>query len=200
MTVFESSAALEWGALDLPISGINLDWAGLAATPPPLYSLAADRERLWFVAGHAKPATLHPQARPGAFRAELWKYDVAELFLADPASGRYLEINLAPNGAWWSCEFIAPRVRAEEADIFLPDVITFADLAPDGSWLSAIALPLDVLRARIGFGASSHANVAFMLESPRQRFFSANKLGEGEPDFHMPQCFLHLQFLPLPPP
>jgi hypothetical protein len=47
---------------------------------------------------------------PGNFLAELWRHDVAELFIADPASGRYFEFNLAPNGAWWSCEFTAPRV------------------------------------------------------------------------------------------
>jgi hypothetical protein len=199
MIVFESPAPLAWGELDLPVSGISRDWTGAEISPAPLFSLAMDRERLWFVAGHARPAALHPRARPGAFQAELWKHDVAELFLADPAGGRYLEINLAPNGAWWSCEFTAPRVRAEETDIFLPDVATFADLAADGSWLAAIALPLDVLRARLGFGPTTRANATFLLGSPEQRFFSANDLGGGEPDFHIPQRFSPLRFTALPP-
>jgi len=198
MTVFKTPAPLAWGALDLPVSGISRDWSGADVAPMPMFSLAADRERLWFVAGHGRPAALHPRARPGGFQAELWKYDVAELFLADPASGRYLEINLAPNGAWWSCEFTAPRERAEETDIFLPDVATFADLAADGSWLAAIALPLDVLCARIDFGPATRGNVTFILESPEQRFFSMNDLGGGEPDFHIPQRFSALRFPDLP--
>lgn len=199
MTVFEFADPLEWGTLDLPVSCISRDWAGADVSPAPLFSLAADRERLWFVAGHARAAALHPGARPGMFRAELWKYDVAELFLADPASGRYLEINLAPNGAWWNCEFTAPRVRAEEVDIFLPEVATFADLAADGSWLAAIALPLDVLRARIDYGPLTKGNVTFILESPQQRYFSANDMGGGEPDFHIPQRFSALRFSAPPP-
>ena len=198
MIVFESHTPLAWGELDLPVSGLSQDWQGAGISPVPFFALAMDPERLWFVAGHARPAALHPRARPGAFLAELWKYDVAELFLADPASGRYLEINLAPNGAWWSCEFTAPRVRAEETDIFLPDVATFADLAADGSWLAAIALPLDVLRSRIDYGPSTTANAAFVLGSPSQRFFSANDLGGGEPDFHIPQRFSPLQMTSLP--
>jgi hypothetical protein len=122
---------------------------------------------------------------------------VAELFLADPASGRYFEFNLAPNGAWWSCEFTAPRVRAEETDITMPEVATFADLAADGSWVAAMALPLDLLNARLGFGPATRGNVAMILESPGQRFVTAADLGGGEPDFHQPDRFPTIGFAPL---
>jgi hypothetical protein len=156
-----------------------------------------DSRHLWFIAHHRKAATLHPQARPGKFQAELWRYDVAELFIADPVSGRYLEFNLAPNAAWWSCEFTAPRVRAVEDDIVMPDVATYSDMAADGSWISAMAMPLDLLRARIDFGVASRANVTFILESPAQRFLTAGNLGDGEPDFHQPDRFPAITFAPL---
>lgn len=156
-----------------------------------------DQRRLWFIAHHRRPAMLHPQARPGMFQAELWRYDVAELFLADPASGRYFEFNLAPNGAWWSCEFTAPRVRAEETDIVMPEVATFADLAADGSWVAAMALPLDLLKARLGFGPETRANVTMILCSPDQRFITAADPGGGEPDFHQPDRFPAVGFAPL---
>jgi len=156
------------------------------------------RVRLWFVASRAKTAAPHPDARPGQFLPRLWEYDVAELFLADPESGRYLEFNLAPNGAWWNAEFTAPRVRTDGANAQMPDVQTFAEQATDGSWAAALALPLDLLEARIGFGPHTRANVTFILESPAQRFLSANDLGGGEPDFHRPERFSTLQPTAIP--
>jgi hypothetical protein len=206
MVIFRISKPIVWGELDVPLVGIVRDWFGAPLSPPAGYSLAMDERRLWFLAHHRRAADLHPRARPGAFQAELWKHDVAELFLADPISGRYFEFNLAPNGAWWSCEFTAPRVRAEPADIAMPDVATFADLAPDGSWVAAMALPLDILRARLNFGPDTRANVSMTLESPNQRFLSANALPGDVPDFHQPAHYSRLDFqrvenvLPTAPP
>lgn len=199
MTIFTSERPLAWGELDLPLAGLTRDWQGAAMDPPAGFSLAMDARRLWFIAHHRKAASIHPRARPGGFQADLWKYDAAELFLADPASGRYFEFNLAPNGAWWSCEFTAPRVRAEEVDIAMPEVATFAELAPDGSWVAAMALPLDLLKARLDFGHETRANVAMILGSPAQRFLSAVNLGGTEPDFHQPSEFAKVTFLSLDP-
>jgi hypothetical protein len=184
---------LAWGKLDLPLLGITQDWYQKPVDPPVAYSLAADPERLWFVAARNQPATIHPQARPGQFQAELWKYDVAELFLLHPESGRYMELNLAPNGAWWSVELTAPRERAHPHDEPWPQVETYAELSPDGSWVAAITLPLKMLERRLGFGPTTKANVAFIINSPNQQFLTAAPLGEGEPDFHRPALFPALQ-------
>ncbi len=197
ITIFESDTPLAWGELDLPLVGMARDWHGEAVQPMPGYSLACDPEHLWFLAHHRAPAFLHPKSRPGVFCADLWKHDVAELFLADPASGRYVELNLAPNAAWWSCEFTAPRQRADQVDVAVPDVATWSDLAPDGAWVAAMAIPLDVLRARIGFGPATRANVCMIIGSPDQRFLSATPLGENEPDFHQPERFAKVTFQPL---
>lgn len=198
MTVFTSHRQLIWGELDIPLFGLKNDLKGGAMEIPPAFSLVTDSRHLWFIANHRRPAYVHPNARPGAFQTELWKYDVAELFLADPVSGRYFEFNLAPNGAWWTCEFTAPRVRADSVEIAMPDVATFSELSPDGSWLAAMAIPLDLLRARLDFGPGTHANVTMILESPRQRFLSALKLEGVEPDFHQPGRFSKMVFAPLP--
>jgi hypothetical protein len=197
MTIFESKQPLRWGGLDVPLLGLGQDWDGVRVDPAAGFSLVRDPRRLWFVASHRRPAMIHPDARPGAFQAELWRYDVAEVFLADPRSGRYFEFNLAPNGAWWCCELTAPRVRAKEEDEAMPDVATFADLAPDGSWVAAMALPLDLLKARLDFGPETRANVTFILETPAQRFLTAAPLGQGEPDFHRPRLFPQVAFVPL---
>lgn len=197
MTIFTSPRALRWGHLDVPLLGLDRDWSGAPVEPAAGFALAVDDERLWFIAHHRKPARLHPRCRPGMFQAELWRYDVAELFLADPVSGRYFEFNLAPNGAWWSCEFTAPRVRAEETEIAMPEVATFSDMAPDGAWVAAMAIPVDLLRARLDFGPRSRVNVAMILESPKQRFVTATDLGGVEPDFHLPERFAEIAFASL---
>lgn len=198
MTIFTSPRALEWGGLDVPLLGIMKDWTGAKLDPPAAFSLVADPSRLWFVATHRRPARLHPKARPGLFQAGLWQHDVAELFVAAPGGDRYFEFNLAPNGAWWNCEFTAPRVRAEETDVAMPEVATYSEMAPDGAWVAAMAIPLDLLRARLDFGPGSRVNVAMILESPAQRFLSAADLGGGEPDFHQPGKFPKTVFAPMP--
>lgn len=195
MTVIRSAKPLEWGGLDLPLFGVARDWYGRESTPQAGFCVAVDSRRLWFVASHGKAARLHPAARPGRFTPELWKHDVAELFLTDPTSGRYFEFNLAPNGAWWSCEFTGPRVRAEQVEIAFPEVATFAELAPDGGWVAALAIPRDLLEARLDFGERTRLNVAFILGSPEQRFLSAVDLGGGAPDFHRPEKFGPLVFV-----
>lgn len=199
MTVFTCDEPLEWGSLDLPMFGLARDTDGRPLDPPAGFSLAVDGRCLWFLAHHRAAASIHPRARPGSFQAELWKWDVAELFVADPASGRYFEFNLAPNGSWWSCEFSAPRVREDETDIAFPEVATFADVAADGAWVVAMAIPLDLLEARIGFGPETAANVTMILGSPDQRFLSATPLGVGPPDFHRPEFFPRISFASPPP-
>lgn len=197
MTIFTRERPLIWGELDVPLLGLEKDWQGAALQPPAAFSLVRDGRMLWFIAHHRRAAELHPQARPGKFQAELWRHDVAELFLADPVSGRYFEFHLAPNGAWWCCEFTAPRQRAEETDIAMPEVATFSDMAPDGAWVAAMAIPLDLLRARLDFGPETRANVTMILESPNRRFISAADLGGGVPDFHQPAGFPRISFAPL---
>ena len=199
MTVFQSNTPLVWGALDVPLCGLAKDWHGAPIADPAGFSLAMDGRRLWFIASHRKPATLHPQSRPGKFMAGLWQYDVAELFLASPSGDRYFEFNLSPNGAWWSCELKGPRVREEEIDIVMPEVATFSELAPDGGWVAAMSIPLDLLRARIDFGNRTTGNVTFILGHPRPVYLSAADLGVGEPDFHRPAAFRKIQAAPVPP-
>jgi len=194
MTVIRSAKPLVWGEMDLPLFGIGKDWYGSGITPQAAFCVAVDSRSLWFIASHGKAAKLHPAARPGRFTPELWKHDVAELFLNDPTSGRYFEFNLASNGAWWSCEFTGPRKRAEDVEVAFPEVATFAELAPTGGWVAAMAIPRDLLEARMNFGEGSRMNVSFILGSPEQRFLSAVDLGGGEPDFHRPDKFTEVVF------
>ncbi len=189
MLIEHKHTPLRWGELDLALFGIENDWYGHPLDVPAAFGMAIDHASFWFVATRRKPALIHPQARPGAFTPELWKYDVAEFFLSHPATGRYLEFNLAPNSAWWCAEFTAPRVRDTEEDMEMLGVKTYADLAPDGTWVAAASIPLDVLKARLGFGPETRMNVTFVLDSPDQKFLTAAPAPDGEPDFHRPDVY-----------
>ncbi len=194
MTLFTRPDSLRWGESDLPWRWIDRDWHGEPFLPAAGFCLIADPHRLWFFARHEASADIHPQAKPGGFQAELWQHDVAELFIADPVSGRYLEFNLAPNGAWWSCEFTAPRARTAEHDIAMPGISTFSEIAANGAWLAAMSIPLAQLVMQHGFGTKSRVNMTFILQSPVQKFLSAADLGAGNADFHRPANFPRVVF------
>lgn len=194
MNIEMSDRPLSWGALDLSLFGVAKDWHGEKIDPPMAFGFVMDQKNLWFCASQQKAPKIHPDARPGEFQAELWKYDVAEFFLQDPSTGRYLEFNLSPNGAWWSAEFTAPRIRATGEDVQFPGVATFADMAADGSWMAAAALPLDKLREHLNFGKDTKLNATFIVNSPDQKFLTATKLSDGEPDFHLPDSFPTVNF------
>ena len=189
MQLFTQDKPLEWGALDLPLLGISADWHGRALNPSAAFTLASDGENLWFVATRQAPAAIHPEAEAGAFIPELWKHDVAELFIADAEGGCYLEFNLAANGAWWACKFCSVREAAPVQPDFTSWVSSRHDDTQPGSWLAALVIPITFLREHAGFGAGSRANVAFILNSPAQTFHSATPLPGDEPDFHQPQAF-----------
>jgi hypothetical protein len=198
MQLFISDSSLVWGELDLPLLGIHSDWCGAPLSPPLAYSLAMDPTHLWFLATREAAADTAPHAEPHAFTPGLWHHDVAELFLADPASGRYLEFNLAANGAWWTAGFSSTRIPARETPNFENHVITHCDEETTGRWLAAMAVPIPFLKETIGFGLRTTANAAFILNSPDQTFHSVHTLGGEVPDFHRPHEFPRLSPVKLP--
>lgn len=195
MLIERKNEPLHWGALDVGLFGLEKDWHGEILDVPAAFGLAIDHSNLWFVATRRAPAALHPQARPGSFTPELWKYDCAEFFLGHPGSGRYLEFNLASNGAWWTAEFTAPRVRAEQAEVPVPGVKTYGELSADGSWLAAASIPLDVLKARFDFGPETCMNVTFIVDSPKQKFLTAAPPPAGDADFHRPELLRRVRII-----
>jgi len=189
MRIFNTSTALAWGELDLPLLGIDEDWFGSPLLPPVAFSLASDPEYLWFVATRQAQASVLPGAVPGGFTPGLWEYDVAELFVASQDGNSYLEFNLAPNGAWWAAKFSSPRQVCDSQPDFQNNIHTYHDAPDPDSWVAAISIPLGFLRKHISFDVGSPANAAFIMNSPEQTFHSAARLPGGKPDFHQPSKF-----------
>lgn len=61
----------------LPGQELVNDWFGYDVEPSAEFAFATDGEYLWFLASRSKEATVHPDARPGQFLPELWRYDLA---------------------------------------------------------------------------------------------------------------------------
>lgn len=163
------------------------DWFGSVLAPPANFHLSMDEKEVFFRVSRTSPSTPHPLARPGQFFEGLWEYDVAEIFFADKVTGRYLEINLAPHGAWWACWHSDVRRR----EIVPAPATPFEEVIADGEvssqgWQASLRLPLDLLPPIGGL----RFNISFILNSPQQTFHSLANLAGDRPDFHQPELFL----------
>ncbi len=177
--------------------GITEDWFGTTLEEPCTFSLAKDSEFLWFISIFPHTANIHPSASPGLFTPELWKYDVAELFLANPSTGEYLEFNLTANGAWWASKFSSIRKPTAQQPDFTSHIRSHQDLSDTHHSVVGLQVPLKFLKKEIDFGLATAANITVICDSPSHRYLSASKLPGAQPDFHQPTNFTTASFIPL---
>lgn len=173
---------------------IDRDWFGAELTCQPSFRIVIGPESLSLLAIVRKSPISTPGASAGSFYEGLWENDVAELFLLNPDNGHYLELHAAPNGAWWSCLFEEPRVRAEVCNDPLPG--GFGEgLEGVNHWEAKVTVPLAGLPAALAFDpARTLGNVCFCLGSePHQVYATHAFLGTGRPNFHQPQFWLPLK-------
>ena len=170
-----------------PLSSVSSDWFGERMDPPARFSFSFENDMLAFRALRESEARGHPEAVSGHYMEGLWLYDVAEFFVSDPVTGRYLEVNLSPNGAHWACLFDAPRRRLVEIND--SGAVSWGRCRQEG-WEARVDVPLEWMTEHLHFRAETKLNVTFILDSPSQRFLSVADLGDGAPDFHRPDQFL----------
>ena len=173
---------------------ITTDWSGthLEAQPSFRVVLAPGQFIELLVTARKTPSSMIG-SKSGEFHEGLWQHDCAELFLANPETDHYIEFNLAPNGAWWSCLFEAPRRRALLENLPLAGVTTEA-LEGIAHWEARLRVPLATLPEVIGSDPKKwRANATFCLgNDPRQKFATFAAPAPGQPDFHRPQDWLPL--------
>ena len=147
------------------------------------------QETLWLfhVRVDQKPV-LHPmKMSPQTYHEGLWEYDVAEWFIANPTTGKYIELNLAPTGAWWMMIFDAPRQRGKED---MPDLsgIKTSNMFTALTWKASLAIPILVVEKALGRDTLKH-NVCFILGKNPREYLSWTRLAAKQPDFHRPDDF-----------
>lgn len=181
---------------ELPVAGtrdLPTDVAGVAAEGSFRYVLGRSTGHLVFAAAGGKPAFIGQSIEPAAWHFGLWHYDCAEVFLANSATGRYLEVNLAPNAAHWIGVFSAPRWQAEDVSPKDWAVDAHARIEEDG-WYATIVLPWDEIVAALG-GEPDRGNVTAIFggysgpEDPVSRLRSLIPIDVERPDFHVPDRF-----------
>lgn len=153
-----------------------------------------DKELVFFASVNAKPQCDFSNSA-GSYVKGLWRQDCAELFIASKATGRYLEINLAPTGAWWAMAFQGPRTEAP----IQPKYAAIAKSQIEGeSWRAMVSIPWEIVETAIGNCSELSANVTLILggcddDYPDPRNLSSFvNLGDGEPNFHRPDLFCPL--------
>ena len=160
---------------------LNRLWNGEKSEVPLSYSLGEGPGELVFAVQFPDGVKCHPDARAGEFTSELWKWDAAEVFIVGE-DGRYIEVNLAPNGAFWIQGFLGVRISD-------PD-FAWRDLIQQSSAMHPILkLSMKGLSDYLGNPDSWRANVTGILNSPNYAYLSVIKLPGNEPDFHQPDSF-----------
>lgn len=139
---------------------------------------------------------LFDDAEGGGRHDRLWERDVAEVFLQpDPARPQYYkEFEVSPNGLWIDLD-IAPESQADlksgvECSVSLDDKRRV--------WAAELAIPIRAVTADFDPGASWGVNF-FRIEGDDPRTYHAwQPTLTPHPDFHVPEVFGRLRFLPAP--
>lgn len=170
---------------DITRLSLRSDWFGDPLSPPLDCTQEWHNDGIELSFSRSAPSCPHPASQLSRFQEGLWEFDVAEAFFQETESGRYLEVNLAPNGGWWASWHSGVRVREERQPDF-SQIKTKGECKPD-SWKASIFLPASLFHEPL---PSLRYNLTAILNSPQQTFHTLASLPGKNPDFHQPEHFL----------
>ncbi len=144
-----------------------------------------------------KPPLIIDLAQPNQFCEGLWRGDCGELWLASLESSRYIEVNLAPNGAWWTCVFSSPRIR--DLDCPPPQSQNLQSESLGQYWQASLVLPWTEVFRCLQSKEAPLANVTLVLggcDHPDEKLENLHSIVSlGAHDFHRPQDWVPLSNL-----
>ncbi len=185
LAVFESAHVLTASSVrGLPHNSVRECWHGDPLPSPLWWVLAVDPKTLWFGGSLPGGGRRVPVARPGEYCEGLWEGDVLELFLKEPG-GRYFELNISPEGAWWAMELSSYRSRVP---YLRPPRISHLDAETlDGRWSALVGIERESLP--FDLSADSRIHVSGIAHLDATRFISSRRVPASEPDFHHEEAF-----------
>ncbi|MEI7984060.1 MAG: hypothetical protein WCI55_00405 [Armatimonadota bacterium] len=143
------------------------------------------------------PAYMNPEISEAVVFEGLWHHDCGELWLGNAENGRYLEINLAPNGAHWTCAFVLPRLR--DGDCRPPICTPNSHLVEETQWYSELRIANSEVERCLGSLDSLVGNVTLVLggcDHPNEKLENLHSIVPlGAHDFHRPQDWVPLSNL-----
>jgi len=138
--------------------------------------------------------TVFPDARADGWRDELWKRDVAEVFLQPDQHNprKYKEFEVSPNGLWIDLDIsdgCKEGLRSKLQRRVAQDVAA-------RSWTAELAIPMRSLTLSFDVKRTWKVNFFRVEGETEPRFYSAwSPTYSQEPNFHIPEAFGKLQFL-----
>ncbi|MET0209953.1 MAG: alpha-galactosidase [Burkholderiaceae bacterium] len=187
--------ASQWN--EAPDSFFAQDWRGrpLQGTQSTRVQFLHDDRTLYLrvISRYASLSSFEREASASAIWP-LWERDVVELFLQAPqdaGTGRYLELEVAPNGLMLALQISADGTRKRLLDAARSRVAV--DQA-QRLWTAELAIPLagqqGSTRGRDGW----RLNLLRVEGQGEGRVYSAwSPTGTPKPDFHVPGAFGHLR-------
>ncbi len=157
------------------------------------YKLNLDEEGIHVFFNGLKPPYFNEKNVPYMFIEGLWKWDCGELWICNAESGRYIELNLSPDGCWWSCVFALPRLRDSEIKPphCVPDTVF-----DENAWFANLKISWDEIERCLGSRENLIGNVTLVeggcpdKNPPLENLHSVVDLGAV--DFHRPQDWVPL--------
>lgn len=185
--------ATNWEAvLTMPRSSVATDWWGNPLARPFRYALGRDASHLVFVSEAPQRAPPPAAVQRGAFVADLaepeTRADTAELFVMRE-DGRYFEVHVSPDGAWWYMEFSQYRVREPGR---VPVGVEITTERHADSWVGAIRIPFAQLPILPGEVARFQATLA-LCSGSEPRYITSAGTPHFAPDFHDKRGFLQVR-------
>jgi hypothetical protein len=146
------------------------------------FAVCITPESLVFGGITASVARYDPAWSRGAFAEGLWRNDVWELFIKEENSQRYVELNLAPSGAWWACLFTSYRIPDSHTSMLIPNVTIEQRMLPH-TWQAMMVFPRNGLPIHTDLDGQPTMNACTIQGQPR-RFYSHAPPSTEQPDFH----------------
>ena len=186
----------EWNRA-LPVSFCH-DWQGRNDDP----ERQTEATLLWddstlYVRFRCRYRTINvfPDTDPNGRRNELWDRDVAEVFLQPDRFGEkyYKEFEVSPNGQWLDLDITPEGLHHITSG--MGSVVTVDENAR--AWTAELAIPIATLTDHFDPGLSWRVNFFRCEGLDPERFYSAwQPTQTKEPNFHVPQKFGGLHFVP----
>lgn len=169
-------------------------WFGVSLPSPFFqYFLLQDSSNLWFGATIPFPTQSQKEYEKLVFQEGLWEKDVAELFLLDPSSGRYMEFNFSPIHAWWCCEFQNYRQPKALGDV--PQINFIEYRIEESSWSVLVAIDRAALPFPLSNSTLVHISSIVPQTPPIYLTSNTKRIVSFDPDFHRFESFLPLHIV-----
>jgi hypothetical protein len=168
---------------------IQQSWSGIPLPNPFTWSFAVDTNVLLFSC-HVpfKPESFEQSHACNSFVEGLWERDVIEFFLLDSESGKYVEFNFSPTGAWWCMLFDEYHRRSISPSFITASVLQIATSTEE--WSIIVSVNIATLPFCIKFSTQFH--VTSIIHNPKPTYLSSSSPHEFPPDFHRRDCFQDL--------